>query len=192
MEEDLANLNISEEEKAPSQGQGHVDVIEEDYRLFFDLKKVSEGMSWTFNRHLIIFHKLEQGEDLLEVPLNYSIFWAQIHNLPMGLMSKGMACQFGNFIGTFMEYDTALISRGIGRFMRIRVKVDVRIPLKRIVLGQNCSVFAYFQYEKLTLFYFLCGKLGHGEGFYLMRVTFGTQVVEFRWDISLKKASRMG
>ncbi|MBA0841403.1 hypothetical protein Goarm_003894 [Gossypium armourianum] len=78
-------------------------------------------------------------------------------------MSKGMACQFGNFIGTFMEHHTALISMETGRFMRIQVK-----------------------YEKLTLFYFLCGKLCQGEGFCSMQVTFGTQVVEFRWDISLK------
>ncbi|MBA0781632.1 hypothetical protein Gotri_002538, partial [Gossypium trilobum] len=102
MEEDLANLNISEEEEAPLWGQGNVDVIEEGYRLclvgrvltdsvvhflstrntladlwhtlggvaisdieeksylfrFYyeiDLKRVSEGMPWTFNRHLIIF-----------------------------------------------------------------------------------------------------------------------------------------
>ncbi|MBA0630516.1 hypothetical protein Godav_002607 [Gossypium davidsonii] len=33
MEEDLANLNISEEEEAPLLGQGNVDMIEEDYRL---------------------------------------------------------------------------------------------------------------------------------------------------------------
>ncbi|MFQ6648011.1 hypothetical protein Gotur_021626 [Gossypium turneri] len=33
MEEDLANLNISEEEEAPLWGQGNVDVIEEGYRL---------------------------------------------------------------------------------------------------------------------------------------------------------------
>ncbi|MBA0780479.1 hypothetical protein Gotri_004573 [Gossypium trilobum] len=37
-------------------------------------------------------------------------------------MSKGMACQFGNFIGSFMEHHTALISRETSRFMRIRVK----------------------------------------------------------------------
>ncbi|MBA0689377.1 hypothetical protein Goari_007108 [Gossypium aridum] len=46
------------------------------FRFYYeiDLKRVSEGMPWMFNRHLIIFHKLEQREDPLQVPLVYSIF----------------------------------------------------------------------------------------------------------------------
>ncbi|MBA0600223.1 hypothetical protein Gorai_006418, partial [Gossypium raimondii] len=84
----------------------------------------------------------------------YEIDLKRIYNLPMGFMSKGMAYQFGNFIDTLMEYDTTSISKGIDRFLRIR-------------------------YEKLKLFCFLCGKLGHWEGFCSMWVTFG-------WDILLK------
>lgn len=142
-----------------------------------DLKRVCDGMPWTFNRHLIIFHKMGQGEDPLQFPLIYSAFWVQIHNLPLGFISEGIARQFGNFIGTFLEYYASLIARGVSRFMRIRVRIDVRLPLKhkkRIVLAQEHSVYEFFQYDKLTLFCFLCGKLGHGEGFFLNRVTLGT------------------
>ncbi|MBA0700770.1 hypothetical protein Goari_022009, partial [Gossypium aridum] len=42
-----------------------------------------------------------------------------------------MANQFGNFIGQFVEYDTILVTRGVRKFMYIRVKLNVCVPLKR-------------------------------------------------------------
>jgi hypothetical protein len=50
--------------------------------------------------------------------------------------------------------------------MRIRVKIDVRKPLKKDAKvknreGELCTV--TFKYEKLGIFYFLCGIMGHAE-----------------------------
>ncbi|MBA0575626.1 hypothetical protein Golob_024569 [Gossypium lobatum] len=36
-------------------------------------------------------HKIQPGEDLIALPLIYVEFWVQIHNMPLGLMSKAMA-----------------------------------------------------------------------------------------------------
>lgn len=69
----------------------------EDKRLIFrfynevDLRRMLSGTPWFFNRHLLIFYKLVKGEDLLQVPLFYSNFWVQVHDLPTGSMSEGMA-----------------------------------------------------------------------------------------------------
>ncbi|MBA0791382.1 hypothetical protein Gohar_015961, partial [Gossypium harknessii] len=95
-----------------------------------DFKRVVEGMPWFFNRHLIIFNKMEREEDPLRIPFNHGIFWVQVHNLPLGFFTEGMTNQFGIFIGQFLEYDTNLITRGGRTFMCIRVKLDVRVPLK--------------------------------------------------------------
>lgn len=89
-------------------------------------------------------------------------------------MSEGMAHQLGNFIKKFMESDVALVTRGIKKFMRVRVMLDVRKPLKRkkmIAICQNETTYAMFQYKKLSLFCYLCGKLKHGEGFCPVRLT---------------------
>ncbi|MBA0575911.1 hypothetical protein Golob_025427 [Gossypium lobatum] len=62
-------------------------------------------------------------------------------------------------------------------------------PLKRkkkIVLGTSRTIYARFQYEKLSLFCFLCGKLGHGENFCLVRVRVDSTKIIFGWDISLR------
>lgn len=36
----------------------------------------------------------------------------------------------------------------------------------------------------------MCGKLGHGEGFYLIRMKIRVHDVDFDWDFSLKVQSR--
>lgn len=48
-----------------------------------------------------------------------------------------------------------------------------------------CEIFI-----KLMLFCFICGKLGHGESFYLARILQDNQDLTFGWDISLKAPLR--
>ncbi|MBA0817421.1 hypothetical protein Gohar_021930 [Gossypium harknessii] len=97
----------------------------EDKRILFryyseiDLKRVMDGMPWFFNRHLIVFHTLIRGEDPFTIPLWITVFWVQIHNLPVGFITEGMARQFRDFIGKFMKYDASMVTRGISKYMRI-------------------------------------------------------------------------
>ncbi|MBA0772200.1 hypothetical protein Gotri_007616 [Gossypium trilobum] len=103
----------------------------------------------------------------------YVELWVQIHDLSLGLMSKAMVRQFGSFLGSFLDYDVKILMYCAKRYMRIKVQLDVRLLLKRkkkkIVLGASRTVYARFKYEKLSLFCFLYGKLGHGESFCLVR-----------------------
>ncbi|PPR99376.1 hypothetical protein GOBAR_AA21288 [Gossypium barbadense] len=141
-------------------------------------KRVLDGIPWSFNRHLIIFHRLIIGEDSLKVPLVYIGLWVQVHNLLFGVISEGLAWKLGNFIRQFIQHDAALVMRRERRYTHFRTKVDVQLALKckkKLVLGQGREGFAYFQYERLTHFYYLCGKLGHGEGFCPIRMIIWTQ-----------------
>ncbi|MBA0642777.1 hypothetical protein Goklo_027118, partial [Gossypium klotzschianum] len=84
----------------------------------------------------------------------------QVHNLPFGVISEGLAWQLGDFIGHFIPYDVALITRGKQRYMRFRTKIDVRLAVK---------------HKK---------KLALGQG-----MTIKIQEVNFGWDISLRVSS---
>ncbi|MBA0659642.1 hypothetical protein Goklo_011754 [Gossypium klotzschianum] len=99
---------------------------------------------WNFNSHLLILHRLQQGEDPLSVQLHWVDFWILIHDLPIGFIADAVAHQLGNFIGEFIEYDSAAVQLGYKRIMIVRVKVDVRKPLKRkkrITLKNSESVY---------------------------------------------------
>lgn len=112
-------------------------------------------MPWFFNRHLIFFHKLEKGEDLIQVLITSTNFWVQIHNHPLGCMSKGMARELGNFIGEVLVYDAAIIAKGINKYMRIKVKLDVRNPLRRrkcTTYGHDKTTFTYFNTKSFHYF----------------------------------------
>lgn len=77
-------------------------------------------------------------------------------------VGKAMA----NFIGTFVEYDKNNNSSFLRQYMRLSLKIDVCSPLKkdtkvRTKGGEWCTV--NFKYEKLSIFCFVCGILGHTE-----------------------------
>lgn len=108
-------------------------------------------------------------------------------------MSESMARQFGKFLGGYLEYDTKFSLVEARRFMRVKVKLDVQSPLKhkkKIHIGLTRSFYATFQYEKLSLLCFLCGKLGHGESFCPLRVRINPKKVVFGKDISLRALTR--
>ncbi|KAA3479129.1 reverse transcriptase [Gossypium australe] len=96
-----------------------------------DMNRVLKGAPWIFNNHLLILHKLLKGEDPLKVPLIFTPLWVQIHDIPVGFFSEILARQIGGFLEEFLEYDSSDLGKGWRTFMRIRVKLDVRKPLKR-------------------------------------------------------------
>ncbi|MBA0567436.1 hypothetical protein Golob_012173 [Gossypium lobatum] len=139
-----------------------------------DLDRFLDEIPWMFNNHLLLFHRLKEGDDPMALLLFWVDFWVQIHDLPMGLMPEMMARQFRNFLGQFLEYDVKSLNKGYGGYIRIHVRIDVRNPLmrrKKLISGNKGCTYARFQYEKLSIFCFLCGRLGHLEGFCVTPLT---------------------
>ncbi|KAA3453417.1 reverse transcriptase [Gossypium australe] len=52
------------------------------------------------------------------------------------------------------------------------------------------TVYARFKYEKLSLFCFICGKLGHGESFCPYRLRIEASKIVYGWDLSLRADPR--
>lgn len=79
-------------------------------------------------------------------------------------MTQSVGQAISNQLGNLVSIDSDEEGQRWGRFMRIRVKIDIRKPLWRgmkIMLDDVESFWVDFHYEKLTEFCFKCGFLGH-------------------------------
>lgn len=72
----------------------------------------------------------------------------------------------GNFIGVFLKTDPLNVNCGWKLYVRIRVKMDVKKPLKRrmkIKREGGAWQWINFQYKRVSTFCFMCGVMGHEE-----------------------------
>ncbi|MFQ6657893.1 hypothetical protein Gotur_027375 [Gossypium turneri] len=79
-----------------------------------------------------------------------------------------------------MKYDASNLGKENRNFMRIRVQVDIRRPLKRKKLLEYRGRKSYvrFKYERLTLFCFYCGKLCHNDSFCEAKMLIGVEIAK--------------
>ncbi|KAH9708700.1 reverse transcriptase domain-containing protein [Citrus sinensis] len=131
-----------------------------------DINRVIDSGPWTFDQHILIVQRLGAEDQPQQVPLFYTSFWTQIYNLPIGFQSEKILQSISNYIGKFVESDENNL-KGIWRnYMRIRVAIDVRQPLKRRMRLKKADgdwMWVDFKYERLNVFCFICGLLGHTE-----------------------------
>ncbi|KAK2353425.1 hypothetical protein QL285_091046 [Trifolium repens] len=108
-------------------------------------------------------------------------------------MKETVGQRLANYIGTFVEYDKNNNSSFWRQYMRIRVKIDVRQPLKKEAKVKNkegnlCVV--TFKYEKLGIFCFLCGIMGHGENRCEVRYSMEQDDGRRGWSADIRADSR--
>ncbi|GAU30590.1 hypothetical protein TSUD_392810 [Trifolium subterraneum] len=131
-----------------------------------DMEGVLQGGPWSFDNQMLLVQRVQVGVQIENIPLHHAEFWVQVHNLPTGLMLEKVGTRLANYIGSFVEYDKNNNNSFWRQYMRLRVRVDVRQPLKKNtrvknIGGEWCTV--NFKYEKLGVFCFVCGVLGHAE-----------------------------
>lgn len=79
-----------------------------------------------------------------------------------------------------MEYDGSNLGKENQNFMRISVQINIKRPPKRkkqIMFFGNCS-YVRFKYERLSLFCFYCGRLGHSDSFCEAKMALGMEVAD--------------
>ncbi|PON56308.1 Zinc knuckle CX2CX4HX4C [Trema orientale] len=98
---------------------------------------------------------------------DYSLtsFWIQLHNLPLHGRTKEIGELIGHRIGVCQEVETDENGKCLGRFVRIRVQLDISSPLRRgsrVMLGNDTEiVLVDLRYERLLEFCFIYGRVGH-------------------------------
>ena len=108
-------------------------------------------------------------------------------------MSESIGKQLGNYIGFFLENDTSNNGGSVKEYMRLRVSMDVRSPLKRgkrLRTPKGDGFFVSFKYERLSLFCFICGCLGHSDRFCPLLFTIPKEEITRGWGVWLKASVR--
>jgi 14-3-3 protein epsilon len=158
-----------------------------------DMDAVLNGGPWSFNNQMLIIKRVQLGVQIENIPLYHVDFWVQVHNLPTGLMAERVGKTLANYIGSFVEYDKNNKGSFWREYMRIKVRVDVRQPLKKESRVKNqggewCTV--TFKYEKLGVFCFVCGIVGHGENKCAIRFAMETDDGSRAWSKELRAEPR--
>lgn len=131
-----------------------------------DMNWVLRGGSWSFDGAMLVLSEISKGEELVSVSLWHLNMWVQLYDLPTGYMTEAVGKQLGDFFGEFLEYDHKNNTSIWREYMRIKVRLDVRRPLKRkkkITRRNGVEVIVSCKYERLGDFCFTCGVLTHTE-----------------------------
>ncbi|MBA0648991.1 hypothetical protein Goklo_016610, partial [Gossypium klotzschianum] len=60
-------------------------------------------------------------EDPEEINFSFANFWVQVHDLPLGFASEGLAKSLGNTIGMFLDYNTGWLCMNGQRLSELRL-----------------------------------------------------------------------
>jgi hypothetical protein len=86
------------------------------------------------------------------------------------MMNSSMAEAIGEEIGSFLGDDTDDGNSAVGRFLHIKVRIDIRKPLMRgaTVIDEKSGVERWcpLTYVYLPYFCYICGLLGHTDKLY--------------------------
>lgn len=102
---------------------------------------------------------------LKDVEFHHIPIWIRVSNLPMGMMNKEAAVIIGNEVGQFLDVDVEENGTAAGRYLRLKVKIDIRMLVMRGITleieeeeeGRWCPL----EYEFLPEFCYSCGIIGH-------------------------------
>lgn len=131
-------------------------------------KALDEG-PWMVSNELLVVADFDGSKTLDEIVFAYIPIWVRVGNLPMGLMNADTARVLGDEVGEFMEMEAEGDAGEIvaGRYLWIKVKLDIRKPLMRGVTvspGEGLEDrWCPLSYEFLPDFCYCCGIIGHTD-----------------------------
>lgn len=127
-----------------------------------DLEFVIRNGPWNFDRNLLVLDRVSGEEQPSGMDMHFGTFCIRVYDLSLMMRSETMAKKIGDIMGSFEEMGSREAHR-IGRFLRIKVKMDLKQPMKRgtMVSFKKKKYRVYFKYEQFPICCFVFGRLGH-------------------------------
>ncbi|OMP08440.1 hypothetical protein COLO4_06478 [Corchorus olitorius] len=115
---------------------------------------------WNFNRLLMVFRDYDENQHPESMSFDLCPFWVRIFNLPLKVMNEKVGIVIGETLGPVLEVDLSS-----GRFLRLRVEINVLSPLKdtlKISLPSG-DLEVECRYEKMPAHCRVCGMVIHTD-----------------------------
>lgn len=120
-----------------------------------DLDRVLLLNPWSFNKYLVVPHKIEVGEAVNKIQFHKVWFWVQIHGLPTMSQMRDAGLHIGSILGQVEKVDVDEKGFCLGGYLRIRVMMDITQPFCRgrmVHIGGVLPRWVDFKYERLQIF----------------------------------------
>jgi hypothetical protein len=135
-------------------------------------KRVLEDEPWMTGHSLLVMVAFNGKKALEAVDFHHVLIWIRVSKLPMWMMNRKVAEIIGNDVGEFMDIDDEENGTAVGRYLRVKVRIDIRRPLMCGVTmeeeGSDAGRWCPFEYEFLLKFCHCCGIIGHTDRVYTM------------------------
>ncbi|XP_061998978.1 uncharacterized protein LOC133716288 [Rosa rugosa] len=129
-----------------------------------DMQRVLNREPWDFDRSLILMAPLGGAGSVMDVALSSTVMWVQAHGVPWRFCTPEVAEAIGGMVGTYERVKTDEQGCCVGKFLCIKVRMDVSLALLRHTVVDFPGVgdqLVEFKYERLPEFYQECGLIGH-------------------------------
>ncbi|MBA0585918.1 uncharacterized protein LOC105795840 [Gossypium raimondii] len=118
---------------------------------------------WLFDQSLFPLFPFVKGQEMDDYEFNIMPFWIRIYNIPFEQMDREVAIDVGKAIGEVVAIDCHDKNGRWTEYIRIRVKIDVLRPLRRVVHlvgSEGTETVCTIKYERLPAFCYICGLIG--------------------------------
>ncbi|TXG48274.1 hypothetical protein EZV62_027568 [Acer yangbiense] len=103
------------------------------FKCVEDRRMVLQGGPWRFDKALLVLVEPTGIGAIQEISFNKAVFWVQILNIPLLCMTKEIDAFLGGMIGEFREIDVSQSGECVGKYLGVRVVINVDEPLLRIL-----------------------------------------------------------
>jgi hypothetical protein len=94
-------------------------------------RRALEDGPWMFGKDLVVMMELDEAKAIEDLEFVYIPIWVRVMKLPFGMMNKVTGEAIGEQMGSFMTMDLDEDGTARGRYLRIKVFLDIRKPLMR-------------------------------------------------------------
>lgn len=86
---------------------------------------------WIFGKDLMVMVDVDETKSIEEMEFAFIQIWVRAMKWPFGMMNKVVGEAIGADIGSFVCMDLDDDGTAVGRYLRIKVRLDIRKPLMR-------------------------------------------------------------